>query len=47
MGISVLFGGLLTVIFLPETKGTTLAETIEDIENLGKSKGPIRNQDAV
>jgi len=47
MGISVLFGGLLTVIFLPETKGTTLAETIEDIENLGKSKGPIRNQDGV
>jgi len=44
MGISVLLGGLLTVIFLPETKGTTLAETVEDVENLGKPKGPLRQE---
>ena len=41
------FGLIFVILFLPETKGTTLAETIEDIENLGKSKGPIRNQDGV
>ena len=44
MGVSVLLGGLLTVIFLPETKGTTLAETVEDVENLSKPKGPLRNE---
>jgi len=42
MGISVLLGGLLTVIFLPETKGLTLPETVEDVENLGRPKGPLR-----
>ena len=44
MGVSVLLGGLLTMIFLPETKGTTLAETVEDVENLGRPKGPLRNE---
>ena len=40
MGLAVLTGGVLTMVLLPETVGTNLAETVEDVENLKKNKQP-------
>ena len=34
MGSSTLIGGVLTLLFLPETVGVPLVDTIEDIERL-------------